>query len=227
MTISSHSQTESEVRFLVVDDHPLIRRGIESTISQRPNWSVIAAVGKIIDGKRALAELKPDVAIVDLGLPDGNGLELIQWAQRESPATKILVSSMRDETLFARQCIREGASGFIAKQECDQQLVAAIEVILGGELYLNERIDSNPNGTASYPAAFDKLQRLSARELLVFELLGSGLTTTDITKRLNVRPKTVDSYRERIKAKLEIATANELLQHATRWTVYLESDGFA
>ena len=219
------------MRFLIVDDHALVRRGIIAALQQQETWQVVAVEGSMSSGLQKLAELEVDVAIIDLGLPDGSGLEFIERALEISPNLKILVSSMRDETVFAPRCVALGARGYVAKHAADGVLKTAIERILDGELYLSDaasgiRVDRRPHHVGT-PAGmlsprFDSLAKLSNRELSVFELIGRGFSTREIANRLSVKTKTVDSFRERIKNKLELGSSSELLQHATRWTVASE-----
>ena len=212
-------------RILIVDDHPLIRRGIEAALSPRAHWEVVASAGTLAEGLEYLKDLKPDIAIVDLGLPDGSGFEFLAQTKQHAPAVKVIVSSMRDEFIFARRCIAEGARGYVAKQDSDESLVGAIEIVLAGETYLSNAVRNlssaaGQQGQAASP--FHALTLLSNRELSVFELIGMGYTTKQISERMGVKVKTVDSYRERIKNKLELGSSSELLQFATRWVVSLE-----
>ena len=204
--------------FVIIDDHPLICRGITNLIEQQPDWRILATAGSLADGRAALKSHRPDVAIFDLGLPDGSGMELLRECPEISPETKVIVSSMRDEGLFAPRCIQKGASGYVSKHRTDDTLIVAIETILRGEIYLSDEltsIDKRSKGTERGPYAV--LDKLSARELLVFELIGSGKTTKQIADQLGVRPKTVDSYRERMKHKLSIDSSPGLTQFAAQW----------
>lgn len=212
------------VRIVIVDDHPLIRRGFQAAISEREEYEVVSMVGTVNEGRQAISEHRPELAVVDLGLPDGNGIELISHVKHHVPETKVLVSSMRDERVFATRCIKEGASGFIPKEESDTELIQAIEQIAGGGVYLSDRVTQvdDEDVAEAFPPPFSSLRSLSARELLVFEMIGSGISTTSIADRLSIRPKTVDSYRERIKGKLRLENMTDLLRHATRWTIFLE-----
>ncbi|MEL6105873.1 MAG: response regulator transcription factor [Planctomycetota bacterium] len=220
------------IRFLVVDDHSLIRRGILASLKQHENWHVADAVGTLAEGLLAIRAHHIDVAIIDLGLPDGSGLEFIEQALEIAPNLKIVVSSMRDELVFAPRCIAQGAMGYVAKQTSDERLTLAIESVIDGEIYLSESVRALRNGApivrtdpasvGSLPPRFESLARLSNRELSVFELVGMGFTTKEIADRLSVKTKTIDSFRERIKNKLELGSSSELLQFATRWTVAVE-----
>ncbi|MEM6468289.1 MAG: response regulator transcription factor [Planctomycetota bacterium] len=212
------------MRIVIIDDHPLIRRGFQAAIGEREDYEIVSMVGTVAEGREAIDQHRPEMAVVDLGLPDGSGIELISHVKHHSPQTKVLVSSMRDERIFATRCIKEGASGFIPKQDSDTELMEAIDQIADGGIYLSDRVEHAKDDEIAdaFPEPFAALRSLSARELLVFELIGSGISTSNIAERLNIRPKTVDSYRERIKGKLHLENMTELLRHATRWTILLE-----
>lgn len=212
------------MRIVIIDDHPLIRRGFQSALAERKEYEIVSMVGTVAEGRDAIESFQPEIAVVDLGLPDGSGIELLSHSKQHSPDTKVLISSMRDERIYATRCIKEGAAGFIPKQDSDHELVRAIDEVAGGGVYLSDRVEE-ANGQEiadAFPEPFSSLQTLSARELLVFEMIGSGISTAKIAERLSIRPKTVDSYRERIKGKLHLESMTELLRHATRWTILLE-----
>ncbi|OYP28431.1 LuxR C-terminal-related transcriptional regulator [Rhodopirellula sp. MGV] len=216
----------SKIRFLVLDDHHLIRLGIRAAISQHEDWEIVATVGSLAEGMRALEDVEFEFAIVDLGLPDGSGLEFIARARQVRPDLKMLVSSMRDAHLFASRCISHGAHGYIAKQESDVNIDLAIQTILDGGVYVSKSVsidDALGNSTGG-TTLFQEVSTLSKRELSVFELIGQGCSTKLIAEQMGVKTKTVDSYRERIKNKLEITSTSELLHYATRWVVSLEEN---
>lgn len=209
---------------MVLDDHKLIRLGIKAAISQHDDWEIVSTVGSLAEGMNALETTEFDFAIVDLGLPDGSGLEFIARAKLVRPNLKILVSSMRDAHLFAYRCIAHGAHGYIGKQESDTNIDLAIQTILDGNTYVSpdlEDPEATPTSTKSL-TLFQEISTLSKRELSVFELIGQGCSTKLIAEQMGVKTKTVDFYRERIKNKLELASTSELLHYATRWIVSLE-----
>ncbi|WP_436714738.1 response regulator transcription factor [Roseiconus lacunae] len=213
------------IRFLVLDDHQLIRLGVRAAIDQHDHWEIAVTAATLAEGMRALEETPFDFAIVDLGLPDGSGLEFIAQARFLRPDVKILVSSMRDAHLFAHRCIAQGAHGYIAKQETDVNIDRAIQTILDGEIYLSPSLEPCENNGAPQSTTgimFQEISKLSKRELSVFELIGQGYSTKLISEQMGVKTKTVDSYRERIKNKLELSSTSELLHYATRWIVSIE-----
>jgi len=166
-----------------------------------------------------------DVAIIDLTLEGIGGLELVKQVRITNPELHLLVLSMHDESLYAERVLRAGARGYIMKQEGTDRLITAIRTILRGEIYVSERMASRMLGSIVGGRSSDSrmpLDRLSDRELEVFELLGKGMGTRQVAERLCVSIKTIESHREHIKLKLQLKNASELIQHATQWVL---SDG--
>ncbi|MCH8247564.1 MAG: response regulator transcription factor, partial [Bacteroidetes bacterium] len=167
----------------------------------------------------------PDLAIVDISLPGMSGLELIKRLHAIRPELYILVVSRHDESLYAERAIRAGARGYIMKHEAGDVMMKAVRRVLSGGIYVSEEInekllkDLAAGHTMTYRSP---LEVLSDRELEVFELTGKGIGTREISERLHLSVKTVESYRARIKAKLNLSTAAELMQHAVQW---IEGEG--
>jgi DNA-binding NarL/FixJ family response regulator len=207
---------------LIVDDHPIVRRGLVELIHSDPHLRV---TGEAEDYHGAIDALKLnsfDLAIIDLTLRDIGGLELIKQLKALYPDLRMLVLSMHDESLFAERALRAGARGYVMKQTGSVTLITAIHRVLSGEVYLSEEMASRVLDTMvgkSDRTKGDGLERLSDRELEVFQLIGSGLTTRQTSERLCVSIKTIESHREHIKSKLGLSNATELIQHATRWAV--------
>jgi DNA-binding NarL/FixJ family response regulator len=163
---------------------------------------------------------QPDLMIVDLTLKDSHGLELIKDVQASSPRTRVLVISMHDEALFAERCLNAGARGYLTKQEATRHVLQAVRRLLAGEVYLSEALAQKVLGQlpgGPVPPQAGTPASLSDRELEVLELLGQGLNTRQIAARLHLDGKTVETYRSRIKVKLELGDASELLQYAIQW----------
>lgn len=164
----------------------------------------------------------PDLAIVDLSLPDGNGLELIKRIKTQYPAILILVSSMHDEDLFAERALHAGAKGYINKQEAGEEVIVAVRQVLDGKIYLSthmaERLlleqDGKPGDTLLSP-----VELLSNRELEVFEFIGHGMATGEIADKLHLSVKTIETHRANIKTKLGLSSAGELTRSAVQWTL--------
>ncbi len=212
----------SIIRILIVDDHPIVRRGLLGMINQEPDLRVVAEAQSFHEALDAIKENELDLAIVDLTLEGLSGLELIKQVRASHPAMAILVLSMHDEVLYAERVLRAGAKGYIMKQEGTDRLVTAIRTIMRGEIYVSERMASRMLGKfvgGKRESGGNLLDRLSDRELEVFELLGKGMGTRQVAERLCVSIKTIESHREHIKLKLQLKNASELIQHATQWVI--------
>ncbi len=207
---------------MIVDDHPLVRSGFRRLIETEPDLSVCCEAGDIGEALQIVAKCLPDLAIVDLSLPDGNGLDLIKRMLAQQPAMLILVSSMHDEDLFAVRALRVGAKGYINKQQASEQVIVAIRQILGGKLYLSEQMTEHlmlESANSIQNPVLSPVEELSNRELEVFELIGHGMATSEIADRLHLSVKTIESHRANIKTKLGLRTGGELVRCAVQWTL--------
>ncbi len=211
---------KNKARIFLVDDHPLVREWLTNLIHQQPDLSVCGEAESAPQALDAVAKLKPDIAIVDISLKSGSGIELIKNIRAVAREVAVIVLSMHDETLYAERALRAGARGYIMKRETAKKVIAAIRQVLDGKLYLSERI------TASFaekfvggvsPSATPSVGQLSDRELEVFQLLGQGYETRQIAASLNISMKTVQAFCARIKEKLKLSSATELLREAVRW----------
>jgi len=211
-------QTTSS-RILVVDDHPLVRAGLRSLINRQPDLVMCGEVGSIHDAIELARTESPDLVLVELSLPDGNGIDLIKRLKAHEPDVKMLVCSMRDESLFAERAINAGARGFLNKHQCTEEVLEAIRQVLAGGIYLSETmVERVINGFAKKKdASASSIAELSDRELEVFGLIGQGLSTSKIAERLHLSIKTIETHREKIKRKLQLATGGELVRHAVQW----------
>lgn len=209
-----------KTRLLLVDDHPLMRKGLALTLDAEPDFEV---VGQAADAEEALDQfdtLAPDFVLADISLPGMNGLELVKHLTARQPDLKILVVSRHDEALYAERAVRAGAKGYVSKLQADDDIVHAIRYVLRGGIYLSDELkDKLLFGAAVGRKApmQSPLEVLSDRELEVFEMTGRGLPTREIAERLHLSVKTVESYRARIKTKLGLDSGTELMQHAVRW----------
>ncbi len=207
-------------RVLIVDDHPILRKGLSLLINSEPDLTV---VGEADNAQRALEMIdshKPDLLIVDISLPGIDGIELIKTVKLSHRDLPSLVVSMHDESLFAERALRAGARGYIMKQEALEKLLVAIRRVLAGEIFVSDRIAtsilekmvSSENKTASSPIGL-----LSNRELTVFRMIGQGYKTSQIAEKLHLSVKTIESYRAHIKEKLKLADGTDLLKYAIQW----------
>jgi DNA-binding NarL/FixJ family response regulator len=207
-------------RLLLVDDHPLVRRGLAEIISDQPDLEFCGEAEDLVAAFRQYQALRPDLVILDISLKDGHGLDLIKQIKHEDPAARILVFSMHDDSLFAERAIAAGALGYVNKQEDARILVQAIRRVLEGRIYLNSALSEHILERALNPASTSPLQAvqsLTDRELEVFELVGQGLSTQQIAERLFLSHKTIETYREHIKRKLNLANAAGLTRAAVLW----------
>ena len=219
-TAAAEGARAPKSRILVVDDHPIVREGLVRVIEATADLRVCAQAENIPQAHEAIAILKPDLAIVDLALGCQNGLELIKDIQARPPGPRVLVHSMYDESIYAERCLRAGATGYIMKDDPPARLLSAIRQVLKGEVYLSEAMTKQLLGRIAGQKASQgtsPADRLSDRELEVFELLGRGRGTKEIARFLHLSDKTVQTYREHIKVKLSIKDAVGLVQRAVQW----------
>jgi DNA-binding NarL/FixJ family response regulator len=214
--------TPTTTRIVIVDDHPLVREGLIGLLAAQSDFVVCGEAAGVAEARQVVAETKPDVAIIDLTLSDGTGIELIKELKAGYSALKLLVLSMHDESLFAERALRAGAVGYVSKHEASRTIVQAVRTILAGKLYLS------PNMTElvvqrAFISGDDHnrpaVDRLTEREREVFELIGQGLSSRQIAVKLEVSPKTVETHREHIKEKLDLTTATELTRYAVQWVL--------
>ncbi len=207
-------------RIIIVDDHPLMRKGLMMSLSAESDVEVCAQASSAEEAMTLVESENPDLAIVDISLPGMSGLELVKHLHAIRPELYTLVVSRHDESLYAERAIRAGARGYIMKHEAGDVLMKAVRRVLSGGIYVSDEINEELlQGLASGHTMTQQspLEILSDRELEVFELTGKGVGTREISERLHLSVKTVESYRARIKTKLNLSTANELMQHAVQW----------
>ncbi len=207
-------------RIVVIDDHPIVRRGIVDTLNAEKGLTVCAEASTVSEAIAAVREHRPHVALVDLALGSESGLELIKDLKAMHKHLSILVVSIHDETLYAERVLKAGALGYINKQEALDHIVAAIRRVLSGKVYLSpEMADRLLHQMAAgiKPGDQSPLERLSDRELEVYRMLGQGKGTREIAADLHLSMKTIETYREHIKVKLHLADSNEMICHAARW----------
>ncbi len=214
--------TESVVRILIVEDHPIVCEGYQNILKERSNFQICGIANGATEALKVAREQLPTLALVDLSLQEGSGLELIKALRLEHENLRVLAVSAHDDRLFAERVLRAGASGFVNKQTASQDLLKAIDRVLEGGIHLNEEMSQRMLTTLSgTPRMNDEspIQKLSNRELEAFEMIGHGLTTREIAVRMNVSPKTVERYRENIKNKLKLESAIELVRASTQWVL--------
>jgi DNA-binding NarL/FixJ family response regulator len=214
------TKPQNLIRILLVDDHPMVRERLADVIREEPDLTVC---GEAEDRAHALELIKaqqPDLAIIDITLRDSDGFELIKDIHAAWSNLRMLVVSMHDESLYAERVIRAGALGYITKQEATRNILVAIRRVLEGNIYVNERVATQIISRLALPTIDDcqpSVKSLADRELQVFELTGHGLDTRQIAERLGIGVKTVETYRSRIREKLNIREPSHLLQAAITW----------
>jgi DNA-binding NarL/FixJ family response regulator len=207
-------------RLLIVDDHPMMRTGLAQLIDNEGDLKVCAEADNAAQAVNAVAKQKFDLALVDISLPDKNGLELIKDIRILKPELPVLVVSMHDEMIYAERALRAGARGYIMKQEGGEKFLQAIRHVLAGKVFVSEKMSARILENFSGGPVVNSnspVQRLSDREFEVFQLIGQGVGTSEIAKRLHLSVKTVETHRKSIKEKLAIATATDLVRYAVRW----------
>ncbi len=220
MTANSAAQSTSvKHRVLIVDDHPIVRRGLISLLDEEPDIEVCGEAEDVEDALEMIEATGPELVIVDISLKTGSGMRLLGEIKARFPRIKALVWSMYDEKLYAERAIRAGALGYVNKRESIDHVVDAVNRVLEGEVYLSEAMTRClvERVTVGQDLETDPLRRLSNRELEIFEMIGRGHMTQEIAQRLRLSPKTVEAHRERIKLKLGLKNAAELNQRAVQW----------
>ena len=211
---------EPPIKIFLVDDHPLVREWLTNLIHQQPD---LVVCGESSDAPHALQEInriKPDVAIVDISLRQGSGIELIKDLKAVQPDVAVIVLSMHDERLYAERALRAGARGYIMKSETAKKVIMAVRQVLAGKIYMSETLAAvfaEKFVDGRLPASGSLVDQLSDRELEVFQLLGKGYETRQVAEMMKVSMKTVQAHCAHIKEKLKLTNAAELLREAVRW----------
>ena len=216
----SNKISENKTKILIVDDHPIVRQGLAELVNHEDDLVVGGQAEDAHQAMTAIKELRPDVAVVDISLKETSGMELIKDIYAQYPNLPVLALSMHDESLYAERALRAGARGYVMKQEATEKVIEAIRKIRSGEVYVSDKMAARMvrklvgGGTETSTSA---IERLSDRELEVFRLIGKGHGTRQISERLHLSIKTIETYRAHIKEKLDLADAAELLQYAIQW----------
>jgi DNA-binding NarL/FixJ family response regulator len=207
-------------KILVVDDHPVTRRGLAKIIDQESDLEIVAEAEDSTQALDAIKRLKPDLVIADITLKDSSGLELTKTIKKDYPALPVLIQSMHEETMYSERALQAGAMGYVMKDASTEELMAAIRKVLAGQVYTSEKmatrlVNKIIHGKAGRSTS--PIDSLSDRELEVFNLLGKGFGTSQIAEKLKLSIKTVETYRAHLKEKLALTDANELRQYAIQW----------
>jgi DNA-binding NarL/FixJ family response regulator len=210
----------SAKRIVIVDDHPLFRKGLEQLIDSHEGLAVCGEAAKAGEAMDVVRKIKPDLVIVDLSLPGAHGLELIKNIRAEFPKLPILVLSMHDESLYALRALRAGAQGYVMKQEALENVIYALHELFAGRPYLSAAMSSEVIAKFAHgpdEPKKDVMEQLSDRELEVLELIGKGRDVREIAADLHLSPKTVETHRSHIKEKLNLNNARQVARFAVQW----------
>jgi DNA-binding NarL/FixJ family response regulator len=207
-------------KIIVVDDHPLLRNAVVQLICREDDLDCIGSADNTADANRLVTELDPELVILDLRLKSGDALDLIKTLRVEHPDVKVLVLSQYDELIFAERILRAGACGYVMKENATDEILHAVRRVLAGDIYF-----SNGVGAAAVRRSLEQkpgasrrgIERLSDRELQVFQLIGASCSTRDIAEQFGLSVKTIESHRENIKSKLNLQNAAELHRFARIW----------
>ena len=213
-------QPQNKKRILLVDDHPVLRKGLVRLIDSKDEFVVCGEASTATDAMQLIRELKPDLVIVDIGLPGASGIELTKTIRAEFGKLPVLILSMHEEALYATRALRAGAMGYIVKQDAIDNIAVALQEALAGRRYLSPVIadqlkDKGSDSDANEPE--DPIALLTDRELEIFELIGKGREVKEISEALGVSPKTVETHRTNIKEKLKLKNARQVARMAVQW----------
>lgn len=211
-------------RVFIIDDHPIVREGIALQIGGEPDMVVCGEAEDVADALARIPAAVPDVILVDISLKTGNGIDLVKRIRARGSTVRILVWSMHAENLYAERALRAGANGYVNKRDATRQVLEGLRAVLAGKVYVSADLASQllTRLVSGSRAAAGAVALLTDRELEAFNLLGRGLSTQQIAEQMHVSPKTVETYRIRVKEKLGVTTLAELIQRATHWV--LEND---
>jgi DNA-binding NarL/FixJ family response regulator len=211
---------ERKSHVLVVEDHPVLCDGLKQLINSQPDLACIGVADNTPDANRLVEQSKPDLMILDLRLKGGDALDFIKTVRVEHPDVKMLILSQYDELLFAERAFRAGAAGYIMKENATEEVLRAVRKVLAGDLYFSERVAAavvqRTLREKPMPSR-NGVERLSDREMQVFQLLGAAYTPREIAEQFNLSRKTVETHCEKIKHKLSLNNAAELKRFARQW----------
>ncbi|HWY40111.1 MAG TPA: response regulator transcription factor [Chthoniobacterales bacterium] len=212
--------SDTKKRVFLVDDHPVLRKGLVRLIDSKPGFVVCGEASTAVDAMAAIRELEPHLVVADIGLPGASGIELTKTIRSEFPSIPVLILSMHEEALYATRALRAGATGYIAKQDAIDNIVTALQHTLDGQRYLSPGIAAQLQQNSAddqLVSSHDLVNLLTDRELEIFELIGKGRDVREISKALNVSPKTVETHRTNIKEKLKLKNSRQVARVALQW----------
>jgi DNA-binding NarL/FixJ family response regulator len=210
-----------QTRIVIIDDHPFVREGLKQLLGGQNEFVLAAEASNASDAQAAISRHVPDVAVVDLALGSDDGIELVRWIRKEHPAIRVLVLSMQDEALYAERLLRLGVSGYVMKNVAGTDFLGALRKVARGQRHVSgamgERLLTQVARGRAPALDEDPVAALTDRELEVFRLIGAGISTREISQRLDLSMKTVDAHRRHMREKLNLRTTSELIRYATQW----------
>lgn len=204
-------------RIFLVEDHPVFRDGLAKLVNAEPDLTVCGEAGDARQALKSITKLKPDLSVVDLGLPGKSGLELIKEIRAKKIAIKLLVVSMFDEALYAQRVLRAGGDGYIMKQEDPQEIISAIRDVLAGHIYVSEDVFARESMKEPVAEKVLPLDQLTDSELEVLEMLGQGKTDQEMSAQLGMSVKNINTHSHSIRLKLKLDNMNALIRYAVCW----------
>jgi DNA-binding NarL/FixJ family response regulator len=221
---ATSTSSAKKTKVLLVDDHPVLRRGVAEIINGEYDLEVCGEASTLADAYSAVGKLKPDLMIIDISLDGNNGIELMKELSNRWPTLPLLAYSMHDEQIYAERALRAGAKGYVMKQHPPETLIEAIRQILKGKIFLSEQMSDRLLGKlvgagVSATPSQSPIEKLSDRELEVLQLIGKGMTTSQIADKLCLSVKTIETYREHLKQKLNLQSGPELTRYAIEWSL--------
>ena len=218
-TLTSDLRGKRKQKLMIVDDHPIVRRGLAELLARELEIEVREGTDNVADALAAVEAFLPDLVVVDMSLNNCSGIDVIAQIKARYPDVKTLVWSMFDEKIFAERALQAGAMGYVNKREPIENMVHAVRQVFQGNIYLSPHMTTRllHRACGGGTSEGDPVQKLSNRELEVFQMLGNGMTTKQIGRKLDLSPKTIEAHRENIKTKLDLKNAAELNRRAIQW----------
>ena len=225
--MNAQTVTPEKKRVFIVDDHPVVRQGLVRLLHCESDLECVGEAEGVEDAMRGLLAVRPDLALVDLVLKDSNGMDLIRRIRQHLPATLVLVMSVHSDSFYVERVLRMGVKGYLCKEEASDQIVFAVRRVLGGDIYLSDAMSARLIGKLVVDQrrpGLNSIERLTDREMEIFQMIGRGQITRVIAAKLGLSVKTVETHRANIKGKLHLGTTTELLQRAVQWMQYARAD---
>jgi len=216
LSLKSFVPRRMPAKVLIVDDHPIVRQGLRAMIDAESDMRICGEAQTEREARGAIRTLGPDAVVIDLSLEEGDGINLVRDAHAHHPDIALLVLSMHDEAIYAERLLQVGASGYIMKQAASDQLITALRTVLRGDTYLSEAMRGRLGGGRGSDDEHAAL-KLSTRELQVIGMIGRGQSSREIAEALSLSVKTIESHRQSIKQKLNLANNAQLVQYALKW----------